>query len=118
VRFSVENTQIQGQHRQNEEDEKDPPNGHIAFHMQSLLKINPVGNKKDLYPRSNTSWIKVLPAMVIVTCPGQTAVLTSMGSAMSPADSYSPLLDMICKQAAGYCQGIFNEKSLGDTTGE
>jgi hypothetical protein len=58
--------------------------------------------------------IKVLPAMIIVPCPGQTAVLTSMGSAFSPADSYSPSLDVVYKQVAGYCQGIFidGDKSL------
>jgi hypothetical protein len=77
--------------------------------MQFLLKINPVGNKKDLYPRRNMPWIKVLPAMIIVPCPGQTAVLTSMGSAMSPADSYSPSLGMAYEQVAGYGQGIFNK---------
>ena len=45
--------------------------------------------------------------MMIVPCPGQTAVLTGTGSAFSPADSYSPSLEMVYKQAAGYCQGIF-----------
>jgi hypothetical protein len=50
VRSSVENTQIQGQHRQNEEDENDPPNGHITFHMQSFLKINPANQKKTFTP--------------------------------------------------------------------
>jgi hypothetical protein len=74
--------------------------------MQSPLK-KPVSNKKDPYPRRNTPRIKVLPAMMIVPCPGQTAVLTSTGSAFSPADSYSPLLETVYKQAAGYCQGVF-----------
>jgi hypothetical protein len=49
-------------------------------------------NKKDLYPRRNTHWIKVLLAMVIVPGPSLATVLTNTESAMSPADSYSPLL--------------------------
>jgi len=49
-------------------------------------------NKKDLYPRRNTLWIKVLLAINIVPDPSLAAVLTDVGSAMSPADSYSPLL--------------------------
>jgi len=63
--------------------------------------------------------------MIIVPCPGQTAVLTNTRSALSPADSYSPSLGMVYKQVAGYCQGIFagaitNDKGclLDNTTGD
>jgi hypothetical protein len=49
--------------------------------------------KKNLYPeRIDTLRIKVLLAMVIVPGPSRATVLTDAGSAMSPADSYSPSL--------------------------
>jgi hypothetical protein len=49
------------------------------------------GNKKDLYPRHGCL-DKGLAGDSIVPDPSLTTVLTDTGSAISPADSYSPLL--------------------------
>ncbi len=69
--------------------------------------IQSAANKKDLYPRRNTHWIKVLLAMVIVPGPSLATVLTSMGSAMSPADSYSPLWVVTLIELTRTCQAPF-----------
>lgn len=54
------------------------------------------GNKKRPLPAArNTHWIKVLLAIYIVPGPSLVTVLTDVGSAMSPADSYSPLWSLI-----------------------
>ena len=69
------------------------PAGQSAIPSSRPPYFSRSANKKDLYPRRNyTHWIKVLLAIIIVPGPSHTAVLTDVGSTMSPADSYSPSL--------------------------
>ena len=73
------------------------------------------GNKKDLYPRRAARWIKVLLAIYIVPSPSLTTVLTGLGSAMSPADSYSPLLSCYYRWTASpLSRSIFIPRPHGD----
>jgi hypothetical protein len=64
----------------------------LSTYFPTCDKVFAVGKKKDPYPQRSSHWIKVLLAIYIVPGPSLATVLTDVGSAMSPADSYSLLL--------------------------
>lgn len=65
-------------------------------------------NKKTFTRGEPRSWIKVLPAISIVPCPGFVAVLTGLGPTMSLVGSYSPLVRVHNKPKKKFMSTLFS----------